>query len=73
MSLFIAEATLIFQVQLLSIERASMMDQVDKFLQFAIWPIGVLSLLYYLYRKLNAALMKEQERKPDKKLGKKKR
>ena len=71
--IFPADSTLMFQVHLLKLDRPSMMIEVEKFLHFAIWPIGILSILYYLYRKINAASVKEQERRPDKRTGKKKR
>ncbi|XP_057309974.1 uncharacterized protein LOC130647975 [Hydractinia symbiolongicarpus] len=67
------DSTLLFQVHLMNLERPSVVNQLQHFLQFAIWPFGLLCLVYYLYRKLSTAIAKDNERKPEKRSGKKRR
>jgi len=67
------ESTLLFHVHLLTLERQTISGQITKFLQFAIWPIGIIILLHYLYCKITTAIEEESQRKPDKRLGKKRR
>ena len=67
------DSTLLFHVNLLTLERQTISGQITKFFQFAIWPIGIIFLLHYLYCKISNAIEEESQRKPDKRLGKKRR
>jgi len=67
------DSTLLFHVHLLTLERQTVTGQITKFFQFAMWPIGIFILLHYLYCKISTAIEEESQRKPDKRLGKKRR
>ena len=56
---------------MVTLERQTLYSQLEKFLFFAIWPAGVLALLYYLYRKISSS--EAEERKYDRRSNKKKR
>ena len=68
----LADSMLLFQVQLVGFERQTTYSQLEKFLHFAIWPASVLSLLYYLYRKIVSS-SEAEERKNDRRMNKKRR
>ena len=70
----LADSTLFFQVQLIDLERLSLFNRIYPILQFAVWPLGLFAVVWYMYNKINAAIQKEErERKPDRKSSRKKR
>jgi len=62
---------LYFQIHLINLERPSVINQLQNVLNFSVWPLGLLLIVYYLYNKINTAIAKELERKPDRKSKKK--
>lgn len=70
----LADSTLLFQVQLINLERLSLFNRIHPILQFAVWPLGLFAVVWYMYNKINTAIQKEErERKPDRKSSRKKR
>lgn len=62
---------LYFQIHLINLERPSVINQLQNVLNFSVWPLGLFLIVYYLYNKINTAIAKELERKPDRKSKKK--
>ena len=67
------EATLLFHVHLLTLERQTVTGQISNFVQIAVWPVGIFIFLHYLYCKISSAIEEESQRKPEKRVGKKRR
>ena len=67
----LANSVLIFTVHLVGLQKKSVMSKIRGLSVFAVWPLCILSLLYYLYRKTKNT--PEGERRLEKKSGKKKR
>jgi len=64
-------SVLIFTVHLVGLQKKSVMSKIRGLSGFAVWPLCIFSLLYYLYRKTKNT--SEGERRVEKKSGKKKR
>lgn len=66
-----AEATLIFTVHLVGLGKKSVWSKLKGVSSFAAWPLCILVLIYYLYKKTVSA--RDGERKSEKRTGKKRR
>ena len=58
---FLAASTLLFQVHLVGLERPSITNQAITFIHFAVWPIGLFGIVYYLYKKISDAAKEDRK------------
>ena len=65
------DATLIFTVHLVGLDKKSIVGRLKGLSTLLLWPLCILAVLYYLYRK--AKNNPESDKRLDRKSGKKKR